>query len=133
MARSILYTSAMRTGVWQRRQTIAAALALVFFALALVGLRGQVASAGETATASRTATVDIVNFAYKPATVTVAAGSKVVFSNESNMTHTATRENGFNTKLIKPGKSAAINFPRRGTFRYHCLIHPSMHGKIVVD
>ena len=108
-------------------------MALVFFALALVGLRGQVAAAGEIATASRTATVDIVNFAYKPATLTVAAGSRVVFSNTSSMTHSATRENGFDTKLIKPGKSAAINFPRKGTFRYHCLIHPSMRGKIVVD
>ena len=49
------------------------------------------------------------------------------------MTHSATRENGFDTKLIKPGKSAAINFPRKGTFRYHCLIPPSMQGTIVVD
>jgi plastocyanin len=119
----------MRTGLGQRRRTIAAAL----FLLALVGWRGQVATAGETARASKAATVDIVNFAYKPATLRVAAGSKVIFSNVSSMTHSATRENGFDTKLIKPGKSAAIGFPGKGTFRYHCLIHPSMHGKIVVD
>lgn len=117
----------------QRRQTIAAMLALVLFVLALIGLRGQVAAAGETATASRSATVGIVNFAFKPGTLKIAAGTRVVFSNQSDMTHTATRENGFDTKLIKPGKSVPIDFPNKGTFRYHCLIHPSMHGKIVVD
>lgn len=123
----------MRTGTGQRWQTAAATLALVAFGLALLGLRGQVAAAGETATASRGPTVSIVDFAFRPGTLTVAKGSTVTFSNTSDMTHTATREGGFDTGLIKPGRSASVHFGHRGTFRFHCLIHPSMHGKIVVD
>jgi plastocyanin len=112
---------------------IAAALALVIFALALFGLRGQMASAGATAQASRAAQVSIVDFSFRPANLTIAAGSKVTFSNGSNVTHTATRGGSFDTGLVKPGKSATVHFGQKGTFRYHCEIHPSMHGKIVVD
>jgi len=77
--------------------------------------------------------VDIVNFAFKPATLKVTPGTRVVFANTSSATHTATRTNGFDTGSIKPGKSAGVRFQREGTFRYHCEIHASMRGKIVVD
>jgi plastocyanin len=114
-------------------QMLAIMLAVIVFALALIGIRSGAASAGETAQASRTATVDIVNFAFKPATLTIGAGSKVVFSNTSSRRHTATRKGSFTTGRIKPGKSVGIRFNQKGTFAYHCTIHPFMHGKIVVD
>jgi plastocyanin len=115
------------------RLAIALALSVVALAAALVGSRGETASADEPAHASVVKTVDIVNFAFKPATLTVGAGSKVVFDNTSGTTHTATRNNGFDSGRIKPGKSASIRFKNKGTFRYHCSIHPSMRGKIVVE
>jgi len=114
-------------------RAVAITLAIVVFGLALLGIRGEIASAGGTAQASRTATVDIVNFAYRPATLTIAAGSKVVFSNTSSRPHTATRKGSFSTGRIKAGKSASIGFNQKGTFRYHCTIHPFMRGRIVVD
>ena len=109
------------------------ALAVLAFGLALIGLRGEIASAGETAQASRSATVGVVSFAFKPATMTVGKGSTVVFANKSNIAHTATRGGSFDTGLIKPGKSASVRFKQKGTFAYHCTIHPFMKGKIVVD
>lgn len=108
-------------------------LAVIALALALGGISSGAASAGETARASRIATVNIVNFAFKPGTLAVGAGSKVVFSNTSSRTHTATRGGSFSTGRIKPGRSVGIRFNRKGTFAYHCSIHPFMHGKIVVD
>lgn len=102
-------------------------------ALMLAALMGGSAAAGDTASASKTKTVSIVNFAFKPATVTVAKGSKVTFSNTSSATHTATRANGFDTQAIKPGKSATVRFAKKGTFAYHCMIHPSMRGKVIVN
>jgi len=123
-------TTAVRT---QRgRLAIAVAAAAAVLALGPAGLRGGVASAGGTAQASRTATVTIVNFSFKPATVTIPRGSKVRFSNTSGTTHTATRKD-FNTGRIKPGTSAAVTFNRKGTFPYHCSIHSFMKGKVVVD
>jgi plastocyanin len=125
----------MTTALRSRRgwQAIAAALAAVVFGLAIVGLRGEVASAGQTAQASRISTVDINHFAFHPPTLTIGAGSKVVFSNTSGITHTATRRGSFNTGRIKPGTSVAVRFAQKGTFAYHCSIHPFMHGKIVVQ
>jgi plastocyanin len=108
-------------------------MALVAFGLALAGIRGEIASAGETAQASRAATVVINHFAYHPPTLRIAAGSKVVFSNTSGTAHTATRKGSFSTGHIKPGTSVSVRFNRKGTFAYHCLIHPFMHGKIVVE
>ena len=115
------------------RQKAAVLLAVAAFALALVGLSETAASAGETARASRAAPVDIDNFAYTPPTLKVAKGATVTFSNSSKVTHTATRGGAFDTGLIKPGKSVSVRFKQKGTFAYHCEIHPLMHGKIIVD
>ena len=109
------------------------ATAAALVALMLAGLMGGSAAAGETASASKTKTVKIVSFAFKPPTLTVGRGSKVAFSNTSSVTHTATRKGDFNTGPIKPGRSATVRFGQKGTFAYHCSIHPSMRGKIVVN
>lgn len=117
----------------QRRLRLAAGVCALAFVLALVGLHGNLAAAEPTATASKVARVDIDHFAFSPATLTVAKGSTVTFTNSSQVTHTATRDGVIDTGLIKPGKSAAVRLKQKGTFTYRCLIHPLMHGKIVVD
>jgi plastocyanin len=98
-------------------------------AVALV-LAGQ-ASAGPVASASGTARVRIADFTFKPGALTVGAGTRVSFSNADGVAHTAT-SGSFDTGHIDPGRSVVVRFSRRGTFSYHCSIHPSMHGKIVV-
>ena len=125
----------MTTSVGSRRgrQAIAIALAACLLALAPLGSSGGAASAGDSARAGRTATVTIPAFEFQPATVTVPRGSKVRFSNTSGTAHTVTRKGSFNTGRIKPGRSATIEFGRRGTFAFHCSIHPFMKGKVVVD
>jgi plastocyanin len=84
------------------------------------------------AQASGARTVDIDDFKFHPPTLSVAKGSKVVFSNSSSTTHTATDNGAFDSGRIKPGHSFSVRFEQKGTFRYHCEIHPFMHGKIVV-
>jgi plastocyanin len=124
-------TKALRTQTG--RQKLALLLSVAAFALALAGLGGTAASAGGTAQISKAPRVDINNFAYHPPTLTIAKGSTVTFANSSKVTHTATRDGAFDTGLIKPGKSVAVRFKQKGTFAYHCEIHPLMHGKIIVD
>lgn len=121
-----------RRGTPGRRRAAAVAVAAVL-GLSLAGLGGGLASAEGGATASRAARVTIAGFSYKPATLRVAKGTRVSFANDSNTAHTATRAGSFTTGRIKPGRSVAIRFARKGTFAYHCTIHPFMHGKIVVD
>ena len=107
-------------------------------AIAVASLAGLRAAAGEsatgpTATASHAATERIANFEYHPTPLVVSPGTKVVFSNRSGITHTATENGGgFNTGRIKPGATASVTFKRPGTYVFHCMIHPFMHGKIVV-
>lgn len=118
---------------WRRRLAMATVAAIAV--LSLAGLR---AAAGQSATdpsasASRAATEGIVDFAFRPTPLTVSAGTKVVFSNQSRSTHTATANGGgFDTGRIRPGQSASVTFKRPGTYVFHCQIHPFMHGKIVV-
>jgi plastocyanin len=125
----------MTTSVRSRRgrQAVAIALAAGTFSLALIGIPGGAASADDSALASRTATVTIANFEFEPGTVTVARGSQVRFSNASGTAHTATHKGSFDTGRIKPGRSVTVRFNRKGTFAYHCKIHPFMKGKVVVD
>jgi plastocyanin len=120
-------------GTRSDRQKLALLLSFAAFALALAGLSGTAASAGDAgAQASRAASVDIDHFAFHPPTLRIAKGGTVTFVNSSEVTHTATRDGAFDTGRIKPGKSVAVRFKQKGTFAYHCEIHPLMHGKIVV-
>jgi plastocyanin len=112
-----------------RLGVVAALIALAPLA-ALHGSGGSAAAAD--ASAGATKTVQIKGFAFKPATVKVERGSRVVFSNSSDVTHTATGA-GFDTKRIAPGKAAAVRFKKAGTFAYHCKIHSFMKGEVVVD
>jgi len=108
---------------------IVACLALAF---ALFAGQGAIASPAGPARASRAETVDIDHFKYHPQTLAIAKGTKVVFTNSAGIAHTATDKGVFNSGHIKPGHSFAVRFEQKGTFRYHCNIHPFMHGKIVV-
>jgi plastocyanin len=100
-------------------------------ALALLVPRGG-GAAGAGATASAAKTVTVKSFAFKPATLAVKRGTRVTFANTSTATHTASGA-GFDTKQIPPGKAATVRFDKRGTFAYHCKIHPFMKGKVVVE
>src|SRR5688572_19028841 len=69
---------------------------------------------------------------FEPASITIAAGSSVVWHNSGEQVHTATGD-GFDTGDVGAGKdSKAIPFPTAGSFDYKCTPHPWMKGTIVV-
>ena len=111
---------------------LAIVAAIVAMALALAGLQSEFASAGPSAQVSQAKAVSIKGFAFHAATTHVQKGSRVTFSNKDGVTHTATGA-GFSTGRIAPGTSKSVTFKKRGTFVFHCSIHPEMHGKIVVE
>jgi plastocyanin len=117
----------------QRSRWGALALVLGLALLASFAVRQSDASGPATATASGAKKVSIVNFAFKPGTLKVKRGARVAFANTANTTHTATRAGSFDTNGIAPGKTKTVRFNKRGTFAYHCKIHPFMKGKIVVE
>jgi len=90
----------------------------------------ETAPSGE---AVRSAKVEIVDFAYSPQTVTVAAGGKVTWRNEDADDHTVTLDDGsFDSGDIAEGKLKSESFKSPGSFAYHCEIHPEMTGTVEV-
>jgi plastocyanin len=75
-------------------------------------------------------TVKIVNFAFDPPSLSVAAGDTVVFVNQDQAPHTATaRDGAFDTGRLAPGQSARVEITR-GSHDYFCQIHPAMTGQV---
>ena len=72
---------------------------------------------------------------FSPKPIQITAGSTVTWTNGTAPLHTATADTGgWDTGNIAPGAtSSAISFPTAGTFTYHCAIHPSMTGSVVVS
>ncbi len=94
--------------------------------------------APETATAAPlvakgSASVSMVDFAFSPATVTIAVGDTVTWVNNGAEDHDAAGS-GFSTGTIGPGSSGSATFSSAGTFSYICNFHPDdMKGTVVVN
>ncbi len=70
---------------------------------------------------------------YVPATVRLAVGQRLTFTNTSDAAHTVTADNGaFDSGNIAQGASWTFTATKAGTFTYTCIYHPHMHGTIVV-
>ncbi len=121
------------------------ALFLVFGAVLLSGCSTQsssyttttATSAGSTTTTAGgpTASVSIASFAFNPATLTVAAGTTVTWTNNDSTTHTVTSTAGpasFDSGFVSPGGTFSFKFTQVGTYEYHCSIHTYMLGSVTV-
>jgi plastocyanin len=77
--------------------------------------------------------IAISNYAFKPADITVKAGTKLTFTNHDATAHTATSKTpGFDTGTIKPGASATVTVSKPGAFSYYCQFHAFMVAKVIV-
>jgi plastocyanin len=72
---------------------------------------------------------------FTPNPISINVGGTVTWTNNGSVSHTSTSNTGaWDTGVIAPGTtSAAVTFNTAGTFAYHCAIHPSMTGTIVVS
>ncbi len=75
--------------------------------------------------------VAMEDFRFSPATVTVAAGDSVTWTNRGEEIHTATGD-GFDTGEVASGNSGSVSFASAGNFSYACSIHPEMRGTVRV-
>ncbi len=80
------------------------------------------------------AAVTVASFSFTPARVVVAPGDAVTWTfTEAVMSHTTTSDDGFwNSGPRSNGATFVRGFATTGTYRYHCAIHPFMHGRVVV-
>ncbi|HWB43786.1 MAG TPA: cupredoxin family copper-binding protein [Gemmatimonadales bacterium] len=98
------------------------------------GRRAPAPPAGAPGPATRdTVVAEVRDFMFRPARLTVAAGTTVVWTNAGQMVHTVTAADGsFDSGPIETGRRMPLAFTRPGTFPFHCTPHPFMRGEIVV-
>lgn len=76
----------------------------------------------------------IQNFSYVPKYFKAKVGDTITWLNKDNAAHTVTADNNaFDTDIIKIGDLAKLTFDKKGTYVYHCSLHPNMIGTIVVE
>lgn len=95
----------------------------------------ELAPAPTRARRGATVTVSIVDFAFQPAAIRLAAGGGSVrwVNDGPQEPHTATAANGgFDTGVLAVGESAVVDFSRPGSFAYVCELHPEMKGRVTV-
>ncbi|MGH2382845.1 MAG: cupredoxin domain-containing protein [Candidatus Limnocylindria bacterium] len=108
----------------KRRPRIAVAAALAWLVLGV--LTALPARGGGHA-------VQIVDFAFSPATLTIQVGDTVTWTNADVVVHTATAGSGaFDSGDLAQGESYSVTFTEPGTYEYLCTPHPDMTGRIVV-
>ncbi|MGH8991247.1 MAG: cupredoxin domain-containing protein [Acidimicrobiia bacterium] len=84
--------------------------------------------------------VTVKQFQFMPNELTVKAGTRVTWTNQDQILHTATSgatpgtsDGNFDGPMDGPGQSFTFTFDQRGTYPYFCSRHNSMTGKIVVQ
>ncbi len=78
----------------------------------------------------------IDNFAFAPATLTVASGTKVTWINHDEEPHTvmsADPKTPFKSPALDTDDKFSFVFATPGTYKYFCTIHSHMVGTIVVQ
>jgi len=77
--------------------------------------------------------IDIANFKFSESSVTIRVGTTVTWTNNDDGEHTVTSDDGaaFNSS-VSDGGTFSFTFTEAGEFPYHCEIHRSMKGTIIV-
>ncbi|MBI4906745.1 MAG: cupredoxin domain-containing protein [Acidobacteria bacterium] len=82
----------------------------------------------------QTAQVSIQQFQFSPTPVTVAAGGQVRWTNLDGTQHTVVADGGqFSSGVLGNGQTFSTMPAAPGTYNYHCSIHPSMTGTVIVQ
>lgn len=83
------------------------------------------------ASAADVTKVDIKNYQFQPAEVTLQKGGTVTWTNMDSMLHDV-KSQGFESPDLKKGEQYSKTFDKPGTYDYFCEIHPGMKGKVIV-
>jgi plastocyanin len=76
----------------------------------------------------------IVDFGFQPSPLTIRAGTTVTWTNTGSAPHTATADDGsFDSGTLSSGSTFSQPFTKAGTYAYHCKIHSSMTGTVIVQ
>ena len=91
--------------------------------------KAKPAANAATATAAADGAVTIKNFEFVPKSLTVKAGTTVVWT-DSEGRHTVEADKGeFKSDVLTSGKTFSFKFDKPGKYAYHCGFHGDKGGK----
>jgi plastocyanin len=93
---------------------------------------GSLAVAGD---APATAQVTIDNFTFSPPVLTIARGTKVVWTNHDDIPHTVTSSQDpahMRSPVLDTDEAYSFTFDKAGTYGFFCSLHPHMQSRVVV-
>ncbi|HEY2867502.1 MAG TPA: cupredoxin family copper-binding protein [Pyrinomonadaceae bacterium] len=79
--------------------------------------------------------IEIEDFVFKPAEITIAPGTKVTWINKDEAPHTATSTDTpqkFNSGGLDTDDKFSFVFNDKGEYPYYCALHPHMKASITV-
>ncbi len=113
------------------------AVAVLAAGIGAIVLRGQ--SAGDPTSGGSLINVAIVDYAFRPNTVTVKAGTTVQWMNMDTVAHAVafgSHDNmggGMGSDMLEHMGTYRYTFMEPGTYEYHCEPHPYMTGTVIVN
>lgn len=123
------------TAVSKRGRRSAAVIATLTLSVALAACGGgagkQSGAAAAPAPKAGGTTIDMVDLAFEPRSLTIERGQTVTFHNSGKVTHNAKGKDFF-SRVVEPGGSYSHTFERAGSFAYVCTFHPGMDGTVTV-
>ena len=121
----------------KRTLTLGLVLVSLGAGVAACGGSGDDGAAPAAAQAPKAAgtTVSVQDNSFSPATIKVAKGDTVTFTNEGGIDHTVTATSGakFDSGSLAPGATFKFTAEKAGTVGYVCTFHPGMQGTIEVS
>jgi plastocyanin len=110
---------------------IAVAIGAYFLSVPKKGPVNNNLPAQEAAPTAQATEVVIKNFAFNPAELQVKVGTEVKWINQDSMNHTIANTD-FQSGELGNGQTYSHVFTAVDIYDYHCSIHPSMAGKVIV-
>jgi plastocyanin len=97
---------------------------------------GGTTAPAEPAPAAKGGSGDVTmkDIKFHPDKVTIKTGQTVVWTNEDSVGHDVTADDfkSGDPGGIENGQTFQHKFPKKGTFKYQCSVHPGMEGTVVV-
>jgi plastocyanin len=126
-----------RRGLMKSSLVLAVGAPVVAFAQQATPPGGSPAAspaASPEATPGGAISIDIVNFAFEPPSLTVPVGSTVTWVNVSATIHnTVAEDESWQSEILDPGESFSFQMTEPGTYAYLCTIHPNMKAELTVE
>ena len=112
---------------------IRSARALAFIGTLLVLLAAGVQATQPSRLIAADTSVSMSGSAFGPASISIAVGDTVTWTNDDTAVHDVTEAGGaWTSGVMSPGETFSQTFTDPGTYTYRCLLHAWMWGTVVV-